>query len=112
MVKINIKEFREEGFLQEANRLFFHPLGLALEVCIDENKNEYISGVWDYRNDPEGICYDLINSDQERIESFREKAENVDRELRKHIAPRTHLFKSDEYIEEIPEEDYTAQNIK
>lgn len=56
--KIDIKEFREKGFLQEANRLFFHPLGLALEVKVDENGNEFLSGVWDYRDDKLGIIYD------------------------------------------------------
>lgn len=30
--RIDIKEFRELGYLQEVNRLFFHRLGLALEV--------------------------------------------------------------------------------
>ena len=38
--KISIKEFREKGFLQEVNRIFFHPLGLALEVNIDDDGNE------------------------------------------------------------------------
>jgi len=31
---IDIKEFQELGFLQEANRQFFHPHGLALEVTV------------------------------------------------------------------------------
>jgi len=57
MDRINIKEFREEGFLQEANRLFFHPLGLALEVIIDEDGNEKLGELWDYRTDPEGILF-------------------------------------------------------
>lgn len=29
---IPVDEFREEGYLQEANRTFFHPLGLALSI--------------------------------------------------------------------------------
>jgi hypothetical protein len=32
MKKMDIGEFLEKGYLQEANRLFFHPLGLALTV--------------------------------------------------------------------------------
>jgi hypothetical protein len=75
---IDIKEFREQGYLQEANRTFFHPLGLALEVNILEDGTEYISGIWDYRDEPEGIYYDLKNSDQERINSFRENAIHVE----------------------------------
>jgi hypothetical protein len=55
--RIDIKEFREKGYLFEANRKFFHPLGLALEINIDEDGNESLGGVWDYRDDPEGMLY-------------------------------------------------------
>lgn len=55
--KMGIAEFREQGFLQEANRQFFHPLGLALEVNIDDDGKETLSGMWDYRDDPEGMLY-------------------------------------------------------
>ena len=30
--RISIQEFRDKGYLQETNRQFLHPLGLALEV--------------------------------------------------------------------------------
>ena len=56
--KMDIKEFRTFGYLQEANRLFFHPLGLALEISINDDGSEYLSGIWDYRDDPEGMLYD------------------------------------------------------
>ena len=65
--KIDIKEFRELGFLQEANRLFFHPLGLALEVVQDENGNEQLGGIWDYRDDPEGVTFGEGMVDREKI---------------------------------------------
>lgn len=55
---MDIKEFRESGFLQEANRLFFHPHGLALEIVVEEDGTEHLGGIWDYRDDPEGIWYD------------------------------------------------------
>lgn len=54
---MDIKEFREGGFLQEVNRSFFHPLGLALEIRIDDNGAYSLGGIWDYRDDPEGIYY-------------------------------------------------------
>ena len=54
---LDIKEFRGHGYLQEANRLFFHPLGLALEVMVDPDGNERLGGVWDYRDDPEGMNF-------------------------------------------------------
>lgn len=74
--RMDIKEFREKGFLQEANRQFFHPLGLALEIVIDDDGNESLGGVWDYRDDPEGMSYDdeLIRTDfaKERADKIQE----------------------------------------
>ena len=66
--RIDIKEFREIGFLQEVNRLFFHPLGLALEVEIDDAGNEKLGGVWDYRDDPEGMAFGDGMIDQEKVD--------------------------------------------
>ena len=66
--RIGIKEFREKGFLQEANRQFFHPLGLALEVSIDnETGEEKLNGVWDYRNDAEGILFGDNTIDTQKV---------------------------------------------
>lgn len=56
--RIDIAEFREFGYLQELNRRFLHPLGLALEVEIADDGTERLGGVWDYRDDAEGIRYD------------------------------------------------------
>jgi len=55
--RIDIKEFREKGYLQELNRQFLYPLGMALEVIIDDEGNEKLGGVWDYKDDPEGMFY-------------------------------------------------------
>lgn len=58
--RIDIKEFRIRGLLQEVNRKFFHPLGLALEVMVDEETGkESLGGIWDYRDDPEGIFFGI-----------------------------------------------------
>lgn len=87
--KIDIQELSDEGYIAEANRLFFHPLGLALErstgwseddvtqVCEELHlgplgilgvvsfirhmglDKPHLTGVWDYRDDPEGIIYGL-----------------------------------------------------
>ena len=54
---MSINEFRKEGFLQEVNRRFFHPLGLALEVRVNDNGEESLGGIWDYRSDPEGMKF-------------------------------------------------------
>ena len=35
--RIDIKEFRESGLLAELNRTFLHPLGLALEIIVEDD---------------------------------------------------------------------------
>jgi hypothetical protein len=69
--RIDIAEFREKGYLQEVNRRFLHPLGLALEVVVQEDGSESLGGVWDYRDDPEGMYFDTIDS--ERAKFIREE---------------------------------------
>lgn len=54
---IDIKEFREQGYLSELNRRFLHPLGLALSVKVDDDGSETLDGVWDYREDSEGMLF-------------------------------------------------------
>lgn len=70
--RMNIKEFLEEGYLQEANRRFFHPLGLALEVIIDDDTGEYkLGGVWDYRDDPEGMLFGDLTKDANKFKALK-----------------------------------------
>lgn len=57
MKYMDIKEFCELGLLHEVNRQFFHPLGLALVVGEEDDGTQSIIGVWDNRDDPEGICF-------------------------------------------------------
>jgi hypothetical protein len=82
---ITPREFREAGYLQELNRQFLHPLGLALAILIDEETgNESFGGIWDYRDDPEGIYFDYSNpeaSPPDRVQAAREKMTRVNREL-------------------------------
>ena len=70
--RIDIKEFREKGYLQELNRQFLHPLGMALEVIIDDEGNEKLGGVWDYK---EIVKLDKFKENISRVASeFSEKA--------------------------------------
>lgn len=57
MKEMPLKEFCDGGFLQEANRLFFHPLGLALVVVAYDDGEYELAGVWDERDHPEGIHF-------------------------------------------------------
>ena len=55
--KLSLQNFVDQGYLQEVNRQFFHPLGLALEVVVDKGTVETLGGIWDYRDDPEGMVF-------------------------------------------------------
>lgn len=82
---MDIREFRDLGILQEANRLFFHPLGLALEVQSDGD-NFRLSGIWDYRDDVEGVVFG------DKPDAGKAKA--VEAERRKHAWNRIELMGS------------------
>lgn len=58
---MDIKEFKEKGYLQEVNRRFFHPIGLALAVALDNDGEWSLDGVLDARDDPEGFVFDYSN---------------------------------------------------
>ena len=65
---LDLGEFVDLGFLQEVNRQFFHPLGLALEVTIEDDGRTWLSGIWDYRDDPEGIRFGPNMLDQAKAD--------------------------------------------
>lgn len=61
-------ELRDRGYLQEVNRQFFHPLGLALAVDVDQEldgRGRMLAAIWDERTDPEGWFFaeDELNND-------------------------------------------------
>jgi hypothetical protein len=81
--RIDIKEFRSLGFLQELNRKFLHPLGLALEVIIEKDGTEKLGGIWDYRGDPEGNFFseDMISQEAiDYVEKLRESKIKIRKE--------------------------------
>lgn len=80
--KMSVKEFREQGYLQELNRRFLHPLGLALEVALHEDGIERFGEVWDNREDPEGMIYGPGMIDAE-------KANRIDEEAKRKIVNRS-----------------------
>ena len=98
--KMTVKEFRKLGYLQELNRKFLHPLGLALEVSIGDDNVESLSGIWDFRDDDEGIQYGLINSDNNRIKKFNDKANYIESEMKRILPTRINALGFE--IEPIP----------
>lgn len=135
---MDMQEFQEGGFLQEANRQFFHPLGLALEwtdgwkregleklvirkmkeaeaafgralpesAKIDKDKLDllwafvqeigldkpHIKGVWDYRDDPEGMSFAWDRMDHDEV---IRKWISVSEEFTRHVPARRALFGED-----------------
>ena len=67
--RMDIQEFQEGGYLLEVNRRFFHPLGLALEIVREEDGSMHLGGIWDYRDDPEGLLFPEL--DEEDIAKAR-----------------------------------------
>jgi len=90
--KIDIKEFREKGYLQELNRRFLHPLGLALSISIGDNGCERLDSIWDYREDKEGIYYDIRNSDPSRKTTFNDKKSFIDTEFENRCKSRKEIL--------------------
>ncbi|MHA2053380.1 MAG: hypothetical protein ACW99F_07230 [Candidatus Hodarchaeales archaeon] len=89
--RIDIKEFRKKGYLQELNRQFLHPLGLALEVIIDEETGEEtLGGIWDYRKDDGGIWFGSLSG--ERFEDFKKKAAFVQEDFNNKLLSRHEIL--------------------
>lgn len=66
---MSAQEFLEKGYLQEVNRIFFHPLGLMMVVKVSKDNVEF-GGIIDCREDPVGV---IFAEDQITIE----KAQNI-----------------------------------
>jgi len=83
-----MKEFVEQGYLQEANRQFFHGLGLALDVKKTGDKYEF-SGIWDFRKVEGGIRF---NENMIKTQDFINKTNNIKNLQKKNNSLRTQLY--------------------
>jgi len=75
--RIKPLDFCKRGYLQEANRRFFHPLGLSLVVITNEDGSEGVFDIVDRREDPNGCVFDFKDEshfDSDRIEEIKHKA--------------------------------------
>ena len=75
--EIDLNEFRSFGYLQELDRVFIHPLGLALQILTDED-NKPFSRFLDFRDDPGGMYFFDLSLDKDK-----EKFYNVLNEFKK-----------------------------
>lgn len=89
--RIDVGEFQRLGFL---NRRVLHPAGLALEVIYEADGSVHFGGVWDYRDDPEGITYGGVYALPGALGDLAEKAAMVDAEIERHREARERLFGS------------------
>lgn len=80
---MSIKEFRESGYLQEINRRFLHPLGIAIEVVQHANGQEYFGKIWDAREDPEGMIFGEGMIDPAKAEFIYEQMDSRARDRMK-----------------------------
>jgi hypothetical protein len=74
-IQLPLSVFVKQGYLQEANRRFFHPLGLALTVAAPLPGEFTELWIQDFRGDPEGLVFDELSD----LDS-RRKARQIDRE--------------------------------
>lgn len=99
MKYMSVKEFRESGLLQEINRRFLHPMGLALaaRASTDEEGNylkldETLGPIMDARDDPEGFKFSNDNPPEpdktEKVDAmFEAKRAYREETLGYHVQP-------------------------
>lgn len=75
MKEMDLDDFRDEGYLLEANRQFFHPLGIALFVAFDDDGNATHLGAHDDRDDPEGWYFNVEPDDVAKVAHIAEVAD-------------------------------------
>ncbi len=98
MKKVRLKEFQARGYLQEANRLFFHPLGMALTFKKLEKGNVEYLCIADYRKEPGGYMFeDLSDNVAKRKSDYvnKKRALIAKERMKKHgfiIQPIGHKF--------------------
>ena len=76
---MDFHEFWKLGLLQEINRQFMHPRGLAFQMDFEDDKAINISGIWDERDDPEGIIYskEMISDNIEHFEKMKAQVQKL-----------------------------------
>ena len=48
----------DSGLLYAINLQLLHPLGMAMEIKFNDDGTKEFGGIWDYRNDPEGLLFE------------------------------------------------------
>ena len=98
MKRISAEEFRNLGLLMEVNRLFLHPLGLALEVKVKKNGDTEFGQVQDLRDDPDVMMF----ADATWFPDDIVRAEYVESLRLNRLPARQKRFDNDDGIQPIP----------
>ena len=103
MKNIDPAEFRDLGYLQEVNRRFLHPLGLALAMESD-GETLWFAGIRDCRDDPVGVYFAETEGtpDFTDPEEARRRADYIGAEIAKRAAARTALFGNASWLQPVP----------
>ena len=73
MKHMPLSQFVEDGYLQAVNQQVLHPLGLAIVLEENEGGETTFGFIWDEREDPEGIAFDVV--DVEKARHIEEEAD-------------------------------------
>jgi hypothetical protein len=95
---MSLAELVSTGFLQELNRQFLHPRGLALCVNGDEQTQKSWLSIWDYRDDLEGM---IFSDETIQTPASIQKAKNVQAEFDKRAKTRRAMFVNETGIQPI-----------
>lgn len=87
---MSLKDFKDRGYLQEANRIFFHPLGLQLEVNTNNIDGIEEIQILDRSIVPEGL---VMSEEEITSEKAKEIAKYFFFEINKRMELRIKTFK-------------------
>lgn len=128
-----VKFLLEKGLLFEINRSILHPLGLALAVSIDSNGEFEVDGLWDARDDEDGMTFeddvltegttkyaeylnqegfDRFNARYEKFGFVRQEKHDREIVLKKSQEFKEKLFGKDPEIKEKDVEEKSSEEIK
>jgi len=76
---MSLDTFHKQGYLQEINRQFLHPLGLSLALKVEDGKREF-HAIYDHRDSKEALIFKpglLEQSKADRVEREQEELGQV-----------------------------------
>ena len=68
----------DSGLLYSINLTLLHPLGMAMEIKFNDDGTKEFGGIWDYRDDPEGLLFedDTMEEGMEKFSKFMDEFGN------------------------------------